>query len=42
MVPEAIADRLLAECLGRPAAYKELGWLCDVAAGERLVEEVSL
>lgn len=32
-VPQEISDRLLAECLGRPQAYKELGWLCDNVGG---------
>jgi Iap family predicted aminopeptidase len=33
IVPESVSDRLLAECLGRPQAYQELGWLCDNVGG---------
>lgn len=32
-VPQEISDRLLAECIGSPQAYKELGWLCDNVGG---------
>ncbi len=32
-VPQEISDRLLAECLGRPEAYAQLGWLCDNVGG---------
>jgi hypothetical protein len=33
IVPESVSDRLLAECLARPQAHKELGWLCDNVGG---------
>ena len=33
IVSQEISDRLLAECLGRPQAYRELGWLCDHVGG---------
>ena len=33
IVPQEIAASLLAECLGRPQAYQELGWLCDQVGG---------
>jgi hypothetical protein len=33
IVPEAVADRLLVECLGRPQAFNALGWLCDNVGG---------
>ena len=33
IVPQALSDRILAECLGRPQAYRELGWLCDHVGG---------
>jgi len=33
IVPPAIADRLLAECLGRPQAHAALGRLCDTVGG---------
>ncbi|HLK60150.1 MAG TPA: M20/M25/M40 family metallo-hydrolase [Chthonomonadaceae bacterium] len=33
IVPQEVSDRLLAECLGRPQAYRELGWLCDHVGG---------
>ena len=33
IVPTHIADRLLAECFGRPRAYQELGRLCDTVGG---------
>lgn len=33
IVPNEIADRILAECLNRPQAYRELQWLCDNVGG---------
>ena len=33
IVPPDIADRLLAECLGRPQAHAALGELCDTVGG---------
>lgn len=33
IVPQDVSDRLLAECLNRPQAYKELQWLCDNVGG---------
>lgn len=33
IVPQEISDRLLVECLNRPQAYRELGWLCDHVGG---------
>jgi hypothetical protein len=33
IVPQDISDRLLAECVGRPLAYHELGRLCDFVGG---------
>lgn len=33
IVPPAISDRLLAECLGRPQAHAALGTLCDSVGG---------
>ncbi len=32
-IPDEISDRLLAECLGHPQAYDQLGWLCDNVGG---------
>jgi carboxypeptidase Q len=32
-VPKEVSDRLLAECLGRPQAYEQLGRLCDSVGG---------
>jgi carboxypeptidase Q len=29
IVPQEVSDRILAECLNRPEAYRELQWLCD-------------
>ncbi|GMV37767.1 MAG: hypothetical protein AMXMBFR61_22750 [Fimbriimonadales bacterium] len=46
VIPSPILDRLLAECFGRPMAYRELGRLCDTVGGRtsgtesgRLAEE---
>jgi len=33
IVPQEISDRILAECLNRPQAYRELQWLCDNVGG---------
>ena len=33
VVPQDVSDRILAECLNRPQAYKELQWLCDNIGG---------
>lgn len=33
VVPGDISDRLLVECVGRPRAHAELGWLCDNVGG---------
>lgn len=33
IVAEEISDRILAECMIRPQAYKELQWLCDNVGG---------
>jgi len=33
IVPQEISDRLFVECLSRPQAHRQLGWLCDNVGG---------